>query len=190
LGSRTCGLADSIASALQLTTVAALLPAVLPSPRRAATAAVIATIGIAASLAAAAALTASVHDHDDGGSAHPDAGRFAGMGAVVETPYFAAKTPLGPLELRVGLGPARPGFNAIDVVVHDAACRRARLHDVRLSARRGNRVQRFNSARLAPGHFVVGAARFRTPGWWTLRITARAPKARPLSTTVMVPIRR
>jgi hypothetical protein len=133
LGSRTCGLADSIASALQLTTVAALLPAVLPSPRRAATAAVIATIGIAASLAAAAALTASVHDHDDGGSAHPDAGRFAGMGAVVETPYFAAKTPLGPLELRVGLGPARPGFNAIDVVVHDAAGRRARLHDVRLS---------------------------------------------------------
>jgi hypothetical protein len=186
------GLADSIATSLELATVAALVPVVLPAPRPSATAVVSATIGIAACLAAVAAVRAAGHDHTAGlhGGAHSDRGRPGGPGDVVGAGYFAASTGFGPLDLRVGVGPARPGANTIDVVVQDDAGRRARVRDVRLVARRGDRIRRFRGARLAPGHFVVDVARFRTPGWWKLRVAARAREAGAVSTTIMVPIRR
>src|SRR4051812_14367934 len=191
------GLPDAIAALLEVTTALALLPVALPAPAPASATVLAGLLATAVGLATALAVNGRART-DTGAAAPTHAGLHAAqhpgpppVGAYGRQGYFVAERPLGPLSVRIGLGPATVGTNTVDLVFRDGRGRPADLHDVFLSARApGPRAAttRWQADRLAPGHYVVDRAPLTTGGWWRVRITVRAASNRPLRTAVVVPV--
>jgi methionine-rich copper-binding protein CopC len=113
---------------------------------------------------------------------------FAAKTKVPASNYFTTATKLGPLGLEVGVSPAAPGTNTIDLLVSDRTGRRVDLSGITVTAAHSrSRPLRFRTERLAPGHFTVDVARLAVPGSWNLRVDARRG-SRSFRSTISLPI--
>ena len=192
------GRADVVATLLELTTAGALLPLVLPQPGRVGRRAVAAVVAAGVGGATIFGLLAANGAHDDRlaaggehGEARPGIGRPPRLIDPVEGRPVIETRALGPFRLVLGVGPASAGINTVDVIVSDSGGQRVDLQRVRISARRdGARwgLLRLRPVRLAPGHYIVDAARLGRAGRWLFRVEARRGAA-ALAQTIAVPIR-
>jgi hypothetical protein len=102
--------------------------------------------------------------------------------------YFTTATRLGPLGLEVGVSPDAVGTNTIDLSVSDVSGRPVELTGISVSAAHAHSTpRRFQTERLAPGHFVVDLARLQLVGVWRLHVDVRRGSSR-FAHTIELPL--
>jgi hypothetical protein len=179
------GRPDLAATGLELATALVLVPLVrargIPALRPAARGVAVAAAVLAVAVATAVGVTGRGHVQ---GHAHGERALGPGeypLGAPLRRPtrsrgpgFTFEAQPLRRVVLELGVGPARAGINAFDVVVVDYAGHRVDTPLVRVTASprgRDREPLRFTAARIAPGHFVVHVARLTETGTWRVLVT-------------------
>jgi methionine-rich copper-binding protein CopC len=120
---------------------------------------------------------------------------FAGYAFAARRPtsraandYFTTATRLGPFGLEVGVSPDAVGTNTIDLFVSDGTGRPVELTGISVSALHAHSTpRRFQTERLAPGHFVVDLARLQLAGVWRLHVDVRRGSSR-FAHTIELPL--
>jgi copper transport protein len=105
---------------------------------------------------------------------------------------FAQTAELGDLELNLVVDPAIAGANDIHLYLLSPTGQPADVDEVRVSATlasQGLGPVRFETRRLAPGHYVVSGAQLPIGGDWELLVEARRGEFEALTARVAVPIR-
>lgn len=104
---------------------------------------------------------------------------------------YATTTQIGPLEANVVVDPAQIGSNTIHVYLLEQSGQPASVAELRISASlasAGVGPLRYETRRLAPGHYAVYGASFSIPGDWQLRLEGRRGEFEALTAEVSVPI--
>jgi copper transport protein len=112
--------------------------------------------------------------------------------SVAPTGPFAGIVALGDLEANVVVDPAVAGDNELHVYLSDRNGRPVDLEDVRLAATlasRGIGPLRFETRRLAPGHYTVDSAQLPLAGDWQLTVQGRRGDFEVLEAKLSAPVR-